>query len=140
MSTKDPNMKVIFGSDTKDFEKGAQAVKQGLKDLDKGTASMLSSLSNAFGVSSAKVEQMTSAVRGLGYRLVETGNEGAKAFGSMLASIGPLAAGIAGLLVTDLLRVGNRVAGLGQALARPVLLPVGLGGLYVRALPSPLNR
>ena len=97
MSTKDPNMKVIFGSDTKDFEKGAQAVKQGLKDLDKGTASMLSSLSNAFGVSSAKVEQMTSAVRGLGYRLVETGNEGAKAFGSMLASIGPLAAGIAGL-------------------------------------------
>ena len=97
MSTKDPNMKVIFGSDTKDFEKGAQAVKQGLKDLDKGTASMLSSLSNAFGVSSAKVEQMTSAVRGLGYRLVETGNAGAKAFGSMLASIGPLQAGIAGL-------------------------------------------
>ena len=97
MSTKDPNMKVIFGSDTKDFEKGAKAVKQGLKDLDKSSESMLSSLSNAFGVSSGKVEQMTSAVRGLGYKLVETGNDGAKAFGSLLASIGPLQAGIAGL-------------------------------------------
>ena len=97
MSTKDPNMKVIFGSDTKDFEKGAKAVKQGLKDLDKSSESMLSSLSNAFGVPSQKVEQMTSAVRGLGYKLVETGNTGAKAFGSLLASIGPLQAGIAGL-------------------------------------------
>jgi len=97
MSTKDPNMKVIFGSDTKDFEKGAKQVKQGLKDLDKSSESMLSSLSNAFGVPSAKVEQMTSAVRGLGYKLVETGNEGAKALGSVLAKIGPLQAGIAGL-------------------------------------------
>ena len=97
MSTKDPNMKVIFGSDTKDFEKGAKQVKQGLKDLDKSSESMLSSLSNAFGVPSAKVEQMTSAVRGLGYKLVETGNTGAKALGSVLAKIGPLQAGIAGL-------------------------------------------
>lgn len=97
MSAKDPNMKVIFGSDTKDFEKGAKAVKQGLKDLDKGSADMLSSLSNAFGVPAGKVEQMTSAIRGLGYRLVETGSTGAKAFGSILASIGPLQAGIAGL-------------------------------------------
>ena len=97
MSTKDPNMKVIFGSDTKDFEKGASTVKQGLKDLDKSSESMLTSLSDAFGVPSAKVEQMTSALRGLGYKLVETGNEGAKAFGSVLAKIGPLQAGIAGL-------------------------------------------
>ena len=97
MSTKDPNMKVIFGSDTKDFEKGANAVKQGLKDLDKSSSSMLSSLSNAFGVNTAKVEQMTSAVRGLGYKLVETGTTGGKAFGSLLSSIGPLQAGIAGL-------------------------------------------
>lgn len=97
MSTKDPNLKVIFGADTKDFDKGAKAVKQGLSDLDKSTGSMLSSLSNAFGVSSGKVEQMTSAIRGLGYRLVETGNSGAQAIGSILAKIGPLQAGIAGL-------------------------------------------
>ena len=90
-------MKVIFGSDTKDFEKGAKAVQQGLKDLDKGSSSLLSSISNAFGVNTQKVEQMTSAVRGLGYKLVETGNSGAKALGSVLAKIGPLTAGIAGL-------------------------------------------
>ena len=108
MSTKDPNMKVIFGSDTKDFEKGANAVKQGLKDLDKSSSSMLSSLSNAFGVNTAKVEQMTSAVRGLGYKLIETGNEGAKALGSILAKIGPLTAGLAGL------GIGAAIAGFRQ--------------------------
>lgn len=108
MSTKDPNMKVIFGSDTKDFEKGANAVKQGLKDLDKSSSSMLSSLSNAFGVNTAKVEQMTSAVRGLGYKLAETGNEGAKALGSILAKIGPLTAGLAGL------GIGAAIAGFRQ--------------------------
>ena len=108
MSTKDPNMKVIFGSDTKDFEKGANAVKQGLKDLDKSSESMLSSLSNAFGVPSQKVEQMTSAVRGLGYKLVETGTTGGKALGSLLASIGPLQAGIAGL------GIGAAIAGFKQ--------------------------
>ena len=105
MSTKNPNMKVIFGSDTSDFEKGAKQVKQGLKDLDKSSQSMLTSLTSAFGVPSAKVEQMTSAIRGLGYKLVETGGSGAKAFGSILASIGPLQAGIAGL------GIGAAVAG-----------------------------
>ena len=97
MSTKDPNMKVIFGSDTKDFEKGAKAVKQGLKDLDKSSESMLSSLSNAFGVPSQKVEQMTSAMKGLGAKLTETGSAGVKAFGSILSSITPLGGAIAGI-------------------------------------------
>ena len=81
MSTKDPNMKVIFGADTKDFDKGAKEVKQGLKDLDKTTTSMLSSLGGAFGVSSAKVEQMTSAMKGLGQKLSECGSAGVAAFG-----------------------------------------------------------
>lgn len=101
-------MKVIFGSDTKDFEKGAKAVSQGLKDLDKGSSSMRASISNAFGVNTQKVEQMTSAVRGLGYKLVETGNSGAKALGSILAKIGPLTTGIAGL------GLGAAVAGFRQ--------------------------
>ena len=77
MSTKDPNMKVIFGSDTKDFDKGAKQVKQGLKDLDKSSQSMLASISGAFGVSAGKVEQVTSAMRGLGAKMTEAGNAGA---------------------------------------------------------------
>ena len=35
MSTKDPNMKVIIGADTKDFDKGTKSVKQGLLGLGK---------------------------------------------------------------------------------------------------------
>ena len=35
MSTKDPNLKVIIGADTKDFDKGAKSVKQGLLGLGK---------------------------------------------------------------------------------------------------------
>lgn len=35
MSTKDPNLKVIIGADTKDFDKGARSVKQGLLGLGK---------------------------------------------------------------------------------------------------------
>jgi len=97
MSTKDPNMKVIFGADTKDFDKGVKDVKQGIKDLDKSSSSAMSSIAGMFGVNTGKIEQMTSAVRGLGAKLEETGNAGAKAFGSILSSIGPLQAGIAGL-------------------------------------------
>ena len=97
MSTKDPNMKVIFGSDTKDFDKGAKQVKQGLKDLDKSSQSMLASISGAFGVSAGKVEQVTSAMRGLGAKMTEAGNAGVKAFGSVLSSITPLGGAIAGI-------------------------------------------
>lgn len=97
MSTKDPNMKVIFGSDTKDFEKGAKEVKQGLKDLDKTSASALAGIGSVFGVNTQKVEQMTSAMKGLGAKLTETGNAGTKAFGSILSSITPLGGAIAGI-------------------------------------------
>ena len=97
MSTKDPNLKVIFGADTSDFDKGVKDVKQGLKDLDKGSSSLMASFGSMFGVNTAKVEQMTSAIRGLGYKMVETGNAGAQAFGKVLASIGPIGGAIAGI-------------------------------------------
>ena len=97
MSTKDPNMKVIFGSDTKDFEKGAKEVKQGLKDLDKTSASARAGIGSVFGVNTQKVEQMTSAMKGLGAKLTETGSAGVKAFGSILSSITPLGGAIAGI-------------------------------------------
>ena len=90
-------MKVIFGSDTKDFEKGAKEVKQGLKDLDKTSASALAGIGSVFGVNTQKVEQMTSAMKGLGAKLTETGSAGVKAFGSILSSITPLGGAIAGI-------------------------------------------
>lgn len=97
MSTKDPNMKVIIGADTKDFDKGAQSVKQGLKDLSKTGGQAIGSLGDAFGVNTGKVNQMVSAVRGLGARMSEASGTGVRAFGQLLGSITPLGGAIAGL-------------------------------------------
>lgn len=100
MSTKDPNMKVIIGADTKDFDKGAKDVKQGLKDLSKTGDQAISSLGDAFGVNTGKVILMVSAVRGLGARMTEASSTGVKAFGQLLGSITPLGGAIAGLGLT----------------------------------------
>ena len=94
---KDPNMKIIIGADTGDFEKGAKSVKQGLRDLDKTTASAMDSIGKAFGVNTGKVGQFTSALTGLGQKLSECGNAGVAAFGNILKSIGPIGGALAGL-------------------------------------------
>lgn len=93
----EPKAKIHVGADTSDFDKGAKSVKQGLRDLDKVGGDALASLGEAFGVNAGKVNQMTSAVVGLGQKLSQSGNAGVKAFGDILKSIGPVQAGIAGL-------------------------------------------
>lgn len=97
MSRKDPNLKYRITSDTSDFEKGTARVKKGLMDLDKTSSSVLESLGSAFGVNTQKVEQMTSAIRGLGQNMTKAGSEGVKAFGAVLKSITPLGGAIAGI-------------------------------------------
>ena len=47
MSTKDVNMKVIFGSDTKDFDKGAKDVQKGLKDIGNSSEQMAATMKKA---------------------------------------------------------------------------------------------
>ena len=93
----EPNMKVHIGADTKDFDKGAKDVKQGLKDLEKTGTQSLSALGQAFGVDTGKVTQFTSALQGLGTKLQQTGSSGAQAFGKILTAIGPVGGAIAGL-------------------------------------------
>lgn len=97
MGRKDPNMKYRITAETSDFEKGTARVKKGLKDLDKTSSSVLESLGSAFGVNTQKVEQMTSAIRGLGQNMTKAGSEGVKAFGAVLKSITPLGGAIAGI-------------------------------------------
>ena len=97
---KQPNMKIGIGADTSDFEKGAKQVKQGLKDLSKTGQQSISSLGDAFGVNTGKVNQMVSAVRGLGTKMTECGSTGVAAFGKLLSSITPLGGAIAGLGIT----------------------------------------
>ena len=94
---KDPNLKIIVGADTSDFDKGAKAVKQGLKDLDKVGAGALDALGDAFGVNTGKITQMVSALKGLGQEMSKVGNAGVSAFGSVLKSITPLGGAIAGI-------------------------------------------
>ena len=93
----EPKTKIVVTSDTSDASKGIQTVKQGLRDLDKVGGDALASLGDAFGINTGKVNQMTSAVVGLGQKLSQSGNAGVKAFGDILKSIGPVQAGIAGL-------------------------------------------
>ena len=93
----EPKTKIVVTSDTSDASKGIQTVKQGLRDLDKVGGDALASLGEAFGINTGKVNQMTSAVVGLGQKLSQSGNTGVKAFGGILKSIGPVQAGIAGL-------------------------------------------
>ena len=100
MAGREPNMKIGIGADTSDFEKGAKQVKQGLKDLSKTGQQSISSLGDAFGVNTGKVDQMVSAVRGLGTKMTECGSTGVAAFGKLLSSITPLGGAIAGLGIT----------------------------------------
>ena len=90
-------MKVIIGADTKDFDKGAKAVKQGLKDLDKTSSQALGALGDAFGINTGKVGQMTSALTGLGQKMSQCGSAGVAAFGNILKAIGPVGGAIAGI-------------------------------------------
>ena len=94
---KEPKMKIGIGADTSDFDKGAKTVKQGLKDLSKTGDQALGELGNAFGVNTGKVNEMVSAVRGLGAKMTEASSTGVKAFGQLLGSITPLGGAIAGL-------------------------------------------
>lgn len=104
-----PNMKVRATMDNSDLKKKSQESKAALRDFEKAGTDAVSKLGEAFGVNTGKIGQMMSSIRGLGVTMQESGNKGVAAFGSMLAGVNGLAAGIAGL-------------GLGAALATFKLL------------------
>ena len=93
----EPKMKIGIGADTGDFDKGAKKVKQEMKDLSKVSSDAFGAIGNAIGVDTGKLTQFSSALQGLGRKFTEMGTEGSKAFGQVLTSIAPVAAGIAGL-------------------------------------------
>lgn len=92
-----PNMKVRATMDNSDLKKKSQESKAALRDFEKTGTDAVSKLGEAFGVNTGKIGQMMSSVRGLGVTMQESGNKGVAAFGSMLAGVNGLAAGIAGL-------------------------------------------
>lgn len=98
-------MKVKATMDNSDLKKKAKESKDALKDFAKVGEDAVSSLGSAFGINTGKIEQMISAVRGLGENLSKSGNAGTAAFGNLLKSVNGLTAGIAGL------GIGAAVAG-----------------------------
>ena len=94
---KGENMKFKTLLDNSGLQKGSQEAKQALKDLSKTGQESLSSLGDIFGVNTGKVQQMTSAIAGLGVKLEQTGEGGKAAFGKILQSISGVGGAIAGL-------------------------------------------
>lgn len=94
---KGENMKFKTLLDNSGLQKGSQEAKQALKDLSKTGQESLSSLGDIFGVNTGKIQQMTSAIAGLGLKLEQTGEGGKAAFGKILQSISGVGGAIAGL-------------------------------------------
>ena len=94
---KGANMKVNMTADNSDLVKKSKESKQALRDFEKVGDDALSRLGEAFGVNTGKIEQMSSALRGLGTRMSESGNAGTAAFGKLLTSVGGLSTAIAGI-------------------------------------------
>ena len=90
-------MKVRATMDNSDLKKKSQESKAALRDFEKAGSDAASKLGEAFGVNTGKIGEMMSSIRGLGVTMQESGNKGVAAFGSMLAGVNGLAAGIAGL-------------------------------------------
>lgn len=91
------NAKVVFEADTRDLTRGAKQAQKDLKDFGKTSNEVTSSIADAFGVNTQKLEQMGNSARELGRQLSESGNAGVAAFGKMLQSINAAQVAIAGL-------------------------------------------
>lgn len=97
MATKNPNLKVNVTADNSDLNRKMKDAKASVKDFSKVSEDALGKFGEFFGVNVGKVEQMGSALRGLGNRLQETGNAGSAAFGKLLTGVNGLGAGLAGI-------------------------------------------
>lgn len=93
------NLKVKATMDNSDLKKRAKESKEALRDFAKVGEDAVNSLGSAFGVNTGKIEQMMSAVRGLGENLSKSGNTGVAALGNLLKGVNGLSAGIAGISI-----------------------------------------
>jgi len=97
MANSSPNLKVNIGADTSQFTKGVKEARRELKDFEKVGSDALSSVGNALGVNTTKLEQMASAARGMGTRMKESSNESVQALGSILTKINGVTTAIGGI-------------------------------------------
>lgn len=97
MANNAPNLKVVVGADTSQFDKGMRTAKAQVRDFSKVTTDALGKLGDALGVNTAQIEKVTNAIGGLGQKMSQAGSEGSKAFGNLLSSVTKLNAGLVGL-------------------------------------------
>ena len=97
MAKGNATMKVDMTADNSDMNKKIRESKKALKDFEKVGDDALSRLGETFGVNTGKVEQMASAIKGLGMKMSESGNTGTAAFGKLLTSVAGLGTAMAGI-------------------------------------------
>lgn len=97
MASKSPNLKVNVTADTSDLNRGLKESKAAVRDFESTTSNAIGAIGSLFGVNTQAVEKMSSAIKGLGIKMQESGNSGSASFGKLLTSVNGLAAGMAGI-------------------------------------------
>ena len=97
MAGKSPNMKVNVTADNSDLNKKMKESKTAVKDFERVGSDALNNFGDLFGVNSSKVQQMTSAIKGLGEKMQSSSSAGTAAFGKLLSGISGVKAGLAGI-------------------------------------------
>ena len=93
----EPKAKVIISADTAEFNKGIKSAKADMKAFGEASDNVLGKLGSALGVDTSQVEQLSSAIRGMGQKLGQAGAEGSAAFKLLGSGVTKLGAGLAGL-------------------------------------------
>lgn len=94
---KQPNMKVNVTADNSDLSRKMRESKGAVKDFEKVSSDAIGAFGSALGVNVDKVNQLSNALKGLGAKMQESGNDGAKAFGKLLSNVSGLSAAMAGV-------------------------------------------
>lgn len=97
MASGEPKAKVIVGADTSEFNKGIRQSKADLKSFGNVSDDILGKLGSLIGVDTKQVEEMASAIRGMGTKMAKAGEEGSTAFNKIASAAKGAGASIAAI-------------------------------------------
>lgn len=93
----EPKAKVIISADTAEFNKGIKSAKADMKAFGDASDGILGKLGQALGIDTKQLDQMSSAIRGMGQKLGQAGGEGEGALNKIAAAAKGAGAGIAAI-------------------------------------------
>lgn len=94
---QEPNLKINVGADTSQFERGMRQAKTDLKAFGSVSDDVLGKLGQALGIDTRQIEQMASAIRGMGQKMESAGGEGETAFKKIASAAKGAGASIAAI-------------------------------------------